>query len=858
MIPSTRRLTAVAAAVIVLATAPLLADDLVRLERLDAGDRDALLAAGVPVVAELDGSLLAIGDGKAIVEAAAGRGTAARVLAPAPADARFALASAPFSDRGVTHDDCGETVSAEDDWVLLRLHEKAPEGCMSPSGWWIRELRRSPVRTATPPPPEALDRRRRDPITPDPAITYMVSGLTDSLAMAHWTAIVGAATTRYSTSAGCQDAAQLVHDTFSSLGLTAEYQSHTSGHAPNVIGTLPGTVTPQEQVIVIGHLDDMPSFGSAPGANDNASGAAMVTALAEVMSCTRFERTLKFIALTGEEFGLYGSEHYAAAAATAGDQIVAVLNADMIGWEGNGTPVPEDLDLNQNTASEWLGDLFHDLAAVYPTGAVVDNFTCNSMAYSDHWPFWQEGYPAVFGITDNHGYCGHSGTHPHYHQSSDTIANCGPGAAAFIGSSMRAFLATAAHLARPVGSIAPSPTSVAAVPAGDNALAVSWSPPAGAGEFVVERAAGGCLSPGPWQTVATTGLPGMTDSPVSGGVPYAYTVRALDASGLCLSGPSECAEGTTTGTCDEPPWFDGLTDATNLAEPTCRVALDWPEPNAVYCGPGRTFRVYRSTDPSFTPEPSTLLAGGLPGTTWTDGTDLVGGQQYHYVVRAVDAATGVEDDNLVRLSAVPTGPVALGTFADDAGDTGVAKLTADGPWTVSATGGHVAPRAYSTGVPPYPGDTCAAVSTEPLTLGAGAVLSFWSRNDIESGYDKGEVQISADGGTTWHRLEVGYPGTSSTSHSYDECGLTPGLSYFTGRSVPWAEHSASLAAWEGQEVIVRWLLSTDGSVEYDGWWIDEVEITSAGVPGPCASGPGGLFSDGFESGDTGAWSDAAP
>lgn len=256
---------------------------------------------------------------------------------------------------------------------------------------------------------------------------------------------------------------------------------------------------------------------------------------------------------------------------------------------------------------------------------------------------------------------------------------------------------------------------------------MSWSPPAGAGEFVVERAAGGCLSPGPWQTVATTNLPSMIDSPVSGGVPYAYTVRAMDASGLCLSGPSECAEGTT-----------------------------------------------------------------------------------------------------------------------------------DGPWTASANGGHVAPRAYSTGAPPYPDDTCAAVSTEPLTLGAGAALSFWSRNDIEPGYDKGEVQISADGGATWQRLEVGYPGTSSSNHSYDECRLAPGLTYFTGRSVPWAEHSASLAAWEGQEVIVRWLLSTDGSVEHEGWWIDDVEITSAGVPGPCVPGPDGLFSDGFESGDTGAWSDATP
>lgn len=194
MIPSIRRLTAVAAVLSFLATAPVLADDLVRLERLEGGDRDTLLVAGVPVVAEMDRSLLAIGDGPAILEAAARHGASARVLAPAPADARFAIASVPFSDHGVGHDECGEAVWAEDDWVLLRLDGRAPEACRSPAGWWIRELRRSPVRPAAPPPAEAFDRKRRDPITPDPAITDMVSGLTDSLAAAHWSAVIGAAT----------------------------------------------------------------------------------------------------------------------------------------------------------------------------------------------------------------------------------------------------------------------------------------------------------------------------------------------------------------------------------------------------------------------------------------------------------------------------------------------------------------------------------------------------------------------------------------------------------------------------------------------------------------------------------------
>lgn len=832
--------------------------ELVRIERRTGADRNALLAAGVDVVAELDHSLLAFGDGAEIVTRAAVIGLAADTVAAAPSDAVFALASRPFADRGVTQAECGAPLYAEDDWVLLRLASGRGKACRSPDGWWIRELGRTPLRPTTPPPAEYSGQVGDQPRDVNPLITHMVGALTDDLAMSHWNAIVGATMTRYSTSAGCQDATQMVSDTFASLGLATEFQPHTSGHAPNVVATLLGTVHPEEEVIVIGHLDDMPASGLAPGADDNASGSAMVTTLAEVMSCYQFERTIRFITVTGEEFGLYGSEDYADQAATNGDQIIAVLNGDMIGWEGNGTPSHEDLDVNQNTASEWLGDLMADLAATYPTGAVINNFTCNSMAYSDHWPFWQNGFAALCGITDNEGFCSQSGSYPVYHTSGDTIAACGAGAPAFIGSAMRAYLATAATLAIPAGSNVAPPTGAVATAAGDNAIDVSWTPPVGANQFLVARAAGGCTDPGPWLELPPQAAASLHDSPVSGGVPYAYTVRADDASGMCLSMPSTCAEGTTTGSCSEPPWFDGLSSAANLGQAQCGIGLSWPEANAVYCGPDRTFRVYRSIDPAFQPGPATLLVDDLAGTSWTDDDGLSSGASYYYAVRAVDGASGVEDVNLVRQSAVPTGPVALGTFDDDGGDTGIAKLVAAAPWAVRTSGGHVAPHVYSTNLATstYGSDVCAALVTEPLTLGAGASLSFWTRFDIEPSWDKGEVQITTNGGASWQRLEVGYPGPSTNTG--DACGLPSGRNYFTGRDVPWTDYDVSLAAYADQEVQIRWLFSSDGYLEYDGWWIDDIEITEAGVPGECSTASPTIFSDGFESGDASAWSSSTP
>ncbi len=233
------------------------------------------------------------------------------------------------------------------------------------------------------------------------------------------------------------------------LGLDTEYQHYSSTYADNVVGTLVGATEPDQVYIAIGHIDDLPSSGSAPGADDNASGTAMVTAAAEAMACYHFARTVKFIAVTGEEQGLIGSSYYAATAAAAGEDIQAVLNGDMIGWEGDGQPAVEDLDVNYNSGSQWLADAMVAAAAEYGTGLAINAFPCSTMVYSDHAPFWSNGFSAVCGITDNEGFCSQPGNYPFYHQSSDTIANCGAGAPEFEAAAIRTFVATLADLAQP-------------------------------------------------------------------------------------------------------------------------------------------------------------------------------------------------------------------------------------------------------------------------------------------------------------------------------------------------------------------------------------------------------------------------
>jgi hypothetical protein len=705
-----------------------------------------------------------------------------------------------------------------------------------------------PLLAVKPPPSQHVGgQNQRELLVPDPLVQEMVDMVDTPTAMAHWTAIAESPTwtTRYSPSQGCEEAAAYIHDLFTGLGLQTEYQHHTSNYADNVIGTLRGMTEPDKVYIAIGHLDDLPSSGPAPGADDNASGTAMVTALAEVMSGYCFDRTVKFIAVTGEEQGLHGSDHYADLAAATGEDIQAVLNGDMIGWEGDGNPIEEDLDVNYNASSQWLAQAMVDAAADYNTGIAVNAFLCSSMTYSDHAPFWSNGYSAICGITDNEGFCGQGGNYPYYHQSNDTITNCGTGAPEFEAAAIRTYLATMAHLVQPIARIPAPPTDLDAQPDGANRIALSWTAGDPGVDYHVYRAVGGCADPGPATLVGQTTAATFVDTTASASVPYAYTVVAATA-GTCLSAVSDCAEATTTGVCTEPPSFVGADDVVNAATSNCRLTAEWQPPDHVWCGGPVVYNVYRANHPDFTPSAANRVALHISPIHFDD-FDVVSFEEYHYIVRAVDLAHGAEDLNINDVSGSPTGPAVVGTWTDDAGDTGDASLIPTPPWSVTA-GAGVSGAAYTTGH--YPSDVCAAATTEPMLLDVNPQLEFWSKYDIENGWDKGELQILPEGASEWERVPMSYPGSSGNDN--DECGLGTGT-FFTGTDLIYDPYSANLSAWAGQEVQLRWLLSSDGYIEDDGWWIDDISLTDVAVPGMCF-GADMIFIDGFESGDTSAWS----
>ncbi|MBD3167943.1 MAG: M20/M25/M40 family metallo-hydrolase [candidate division Zixibacteria bacterium] len=185
----------------------------------------------------------------------------------------------------------------------------------------------------------------------------------------------------------------------------------------NVVATLPGSVTPDEQVIICGHFDSISEQPTvrAPGADDNGSGTLAVIEAARIFRNYSFDRTIKFCLWNGEEQGLLGSAAYAADAFNAGDDIVGVYNFDMIAWDGNDDRVAE-LHVGTMSSSQVIGDLFEEVLDDYSIDLNTEYLTWGATDRSDHASFWQYNYPAILGIEDFTG-----DFHPYYHTTNDNI-----------------------------------------------------------------------------------------------------------------------------------------------------------------------------------------------------------------------------------------------------------------------------------------------------------------------------------------------------------------------------------------------------------------------------------------------------
>ncbi len=191
------------------------------------------------------------------------------------------------------------------------------------------------------------------------------------------------------------------------IELKIESQFMPDYSSQNVIGFVPGRKYPDSFLVFCAHYDHLGRMGDQvyfPGANDNASGTAMLIQLAAYFAKHPAQKSLLFIAFGGEEAGLVGSEYFVNHPPIALKDISFVMNMDLL---GNGQ---DGMTVVNGTVHE--GEYNHLLALNAEAGNLKQIKPRGPTSNSDHYPFSQKGVPAFFVYL--------LGAYPWYHDPEDS------------------------------------------------------------------------------------------------------------------------------------------------------------------------------------------------------------------------------------------------------------------------------------------------------------------------------------------------------------------------------------------------------------------------------------------------------
>ncbi|WP_035989706.1 M28 family peptidase [Leptolyngbya sp. KIOST-1] len=199
----------------------------------------------------------------------------------------------------------------------------------------------------------------------------------------------------------------------------------------NWILDLPGE-EPRRPVILVGaHYDSVPG---SPGADDNATGVAVLLELARALAQQPGRSPLRLVAFDLEELGFVGSRHYANALHQQGEPLGLMLSLEMLGYcshQPNSQTYPAGLERFYPNRGNYIAQIgpWQSIptmvrlwrgfrAAGLPSQwlpVVNGGRAVPDTRRSDHVPFWDLGYPAIL-ITDTADL-----RNPHYHRPSDTL-----------------------------------------------------------------------------------------------------------------------------------------------------------------------------------------------------------------------------------------------------------------------------------------------------------------------------------------------------------------------------------------------------------------------------------------------------
>jgi hypothetical protein len=294
----------------------------------------------------------------------------------------------------------------------------------------------------------------------------------------------------------------------------------------NVVATLPGTVNPEQVVIIGGHHDSITQSGNpmllAPGADDNGSGAGAALEVARAMKAINFqpETTIKFITFAAEEVGLWGSHHNAATSLDEGMNIKLLINNDMIAYTID-PPANWRIHLTEYSGFENQSNFARQIVQQYTNITPVTYPAFLDAPFSDSYSYWIRGFPPIFFIEpevfDN----------PYYHQPDDLLIHLN------LDYAVETVRASAA-IAVLVNEIPDIPEDLTVIDAGNGTeLIAEWSPVSSPNFDFYEIHLG--LSSGNYDTSFTTGDVSCTLSGLEEGITYYIGISAVSTSGYSSS-----------------------------------------------------------------------------------------------------------------------------------------------------------------------------------------------------------------------------------------------------------------------------------------------------------------------------------
>ncbi|QHC52089.1 M20/M25/M40 family metallo-hydrolase [Billgrantia tianxiuensis] len=232
-----------------------------------------------------------------------------------------------------------------------------------------------------------------------------------------------------------QAAEDYIEQAFQAAGLRPQRQAVPTGSRVfhNIEVILPGGQLAEEVFVVGAHYD---TVRGTPGADDNASGVAVLIELARLLQQAELDRTLHLVAFVNEEMPFFGSAamgslQYARQARAEGMHVVGMISLEMLGYfsdEPGSQAYPFPLDRFYPDQGDFVAfvsnlesrRLVHQVIEAFrhhaevPSEGLVAPPLLGDIRRSDHWAFWEMGFPAMM-LTDTANF-----RNPYYHGPDDT------------------------------------------------------------------------------------------------------------------------------------------------------------------------------------------------------------------------------------------------------------------------------------------------------------------------------------------------------------------------------------------------------------------------------------------------------